>query len=160
MEQSHYLNQWWIIVRWTPRNKLHWNLKKKNQNIHVNKMHLKMLSAKCQLFCLGHNVLIETFSTISMKDTDCIVVLLAGDKYDLIIFNLLWPSDAVWWHKYLSTLAKIIAWCLMAPSHYLNQCWLLISEVLWHSHKSSFTASAPAAILYITNLKIILLKLP
>ena len=27
----------------------------------------------------------------------------------------LWPSD--------------IIWCLTAPSHYLNQCWLIISEV-------------------------------
>ena len=23
---SHYLNHWWIIVNWTPRNKFHWNL--------------------------------------------------------------------------------------------------------------------------------------
>ena len=23
--------------------------------------------------------------------------------------------------------------CLTAPSHYLNQCWLIISKVLWHS---------------------------
>ena len=25
-----------------------------------------------------------------------------------------------------------MACCLMAPSHYPNQCWLLISEILWH----------------------------
>ena len=31
--------------------------------------------------------------------------------------------------------------CLMAPSHYLNQCWLLNSEVLWHSHGSNFKAN-------------------
>ena len=29
---------------------------------------------------------------------------------------------------------------LMAPSHYLNQCWLLINEVLRHSTESNFTA--------------------
>ena len=29
--------------------------------------------------------------------------------------------------------------CLMAPSHYLNQCCLLISEVLWHSPKNQAT---------------------
>ena len=28
-----------------------------------------------------------------------------------------------------STLAQVMAWCLMAPSHYLNQCWPIISEV-------------------------------
>ena len=31
-----------------------------------------------------------------------------------------------------------MAWCLSAPSHYLNQCWLIISEVLWHSPQGSF----------------------
>ena len=32
-----------------------------------------------------------------------------------------------------------MACCLTAPSHYLNQCWLMISEVLWHSHDKNFT---------------------
>ena len=32
-----------------------------------------------------------------------------------------------------------MAYCLMASSHYLNQCWLMISEVLWHSPQSNFT---------------------
>ena len=27
-----------------------------------------------------------------------------------------------------STLVQVMAWCLMAPSHYLNQCWLIISN--------------------------------
>ena len=35
-------------------------------------------------------------------------------------------------HLGLLTLAQVMACCLMAPSHYLNQCWLIISEV-WHS---------------------------
>ena len=38
-----------------------------------------------------------------------------------------------------STLAQVMACCLMAPSHYLNQCWLMISDVLWHSPDSNFT---------------------
>ena len=38
--------------------------------------------------------------------------------------NTLWPSDAIWWHRSGSTLAQVMAWCLKAPSHYLNQCWL------------------------------------
>ena len=32
-----------------------------------------------------------------------------------------------------STLAHVMVCCLTAPSHYLNQCWLIISKVLWHS---------------------------
>ena len=51
----------------------------------------------------------------------------------------LWLGDAIWWHRFGSTLAHVMACCLTALSHYLNQCQLLISEVLWHSHKSNFT---------------------
>ena len=39
-------------------------------------------------------------------------------------------------------LAQMMACCLMAPNHYQNQCWILISEVMWHSPESSFTMSA------------------
>ena len=33
--------------------------------------------------------------------------------------NSWWPSDAIWRHRSGSTLAKVMACCLMAPSHYL-----------------------------------------
>ena len=33
-----------------------------------------------------------------------------------------------------STVAQVMACWLTAPSHYLNQCWLIISEVQWHSY--------------------------
>ena len=51
-----------------------------------------------------------------------------------------------------------MAWCLMAPSHYLNQCWLLICEVLWYLHESNFIASVQTTILY-NEFEIILQKL-
>ena len=44
-----------------------------------------------------------------------------------------------WWHKYGSTLAQVMACCLTAPSHYLNQCRLIISKVQWHPSESNFT---------------------
>ena len=44
------------------------------------------------------------------------------------------PSDTIWWQRSGSTLAQVMACCLTAPSHYLNQCWLIISEVQWHSY--------------------------
>ena len=47
--------------------------------------------------------------------------------------NSLWPSDAIWRQRSWSTLAQVMACCLTAPSHYLNQCWLIISEVQRHS---------------------------
>ena len=32
-----------------------------------------------------------------------------------------------------------MAFCLTGPSYYLNQCWLIIEGVLWHSPESNFT---------------------
>ena len=49
-----------------------------------------------------------------------------------------------------------MACCLTAPSHYLNQCWLIISKVQWHPSESNFTresSSVPEI-----RLKIIYLK--
>ena len=54
-------------------------------------------------------------------------------------FNSLWPSDTIWRQRSGSILDKVMACCLTAPSHYLNQCWLIISEVQWHSDKGNFT---------------------
>ena len=47
--------------------------------------------------------------------------------------NSLGPSDAIWHWRSLSTLVQVMVCCLTAPSHYLNQCWLIISKVLRHS---------------------------
>ena len=43
--------------------------------------------------------------------------------------NSLWPSDIISWHIFGSTLAQAMACCLVAPSHFLNQCCLIIGEV-------------------------------
>ena len=57
---------------------------------------------------------------------------------------LLWVNSMlIWHHRSGSSVAKAMACCLTAPSHYLNQCTLLISEVLLHSPESNFTVSAP-----------------
>ena len=42
--------------------------------------------------------------------------------------NSLWPSDAIWWHTSGSILAQVMACCLVATSHSLNQCWLWIKS--------------------------------
>ena len=52
--------------------------------------------------------------------------------------NSLCPCDAIWRHRFWSTLAQVMAWCLTASGHYSNQCWLVISQV-WgqtHNHQS------------------------
>ena len=57
-------------------------------------------------------------------------------------FNLLWPSDAIWLHRSGSILAQAMAFfCLTARNHYLNQCWLIISKVLWHSAEDNLTGN-------------------
>ena len=35
-----------------------------------------------------------------------------------------------------------MACCLTAPNHYLNQCWLIIRGVMWHSSENSFAGIA------------------
>ena len=32
-----------------------------------------------------------------------------------------------------------MACCLVAPNHYLHQCWLITSKFQWHSSKANFT---------------------
>ena len=61
------------------------------------------------------------------------------------MINSLWPGDTI----DLGQMAQEIACCLMALSHYLNQCWLFfISKVLWHSPGSNLTVCPQATILY------------
>ena len=49
---SHNLSQWWLVVNWALRNKTETSQRMKS-NIKLKKMHLKMLSAKCQPLCSG-----------------------------------------------------------------------------------------------------------
>ena len=68
--------------------------------------------------------------------------------------NSLWPSDAIsciWQYKSGLTLAQVMACCLMAPSHYLSQCRLLISEATWEQFSSRCS-------IRLSGLKIILLR--
>ena len=55
-------------------------------------------------------------------------------------WNSLWSSDAVW--RQWSVLAQIMVCCLVASSHHLNQCWLIISEDLRNSSKASCNKDA------------------
>ena len=52
---------------------------------------------------------------------------------------------------------QVMACCLTAPSHYLHQCWLIISEVQWHSYQGNYTRDAQPSITKI-HLKITYLK--
>ena len=77
---------------------------------------------------------------------------------EYLVVNSLWPSDAIWRHRFRSVLAQVVACCLMAPSHYLNQCWL---SYYWGSVAFTWEISrwVPKLLFFELNLKIILLKL-
>ena len=55
------------------------------------------------------------------------------------------PGDAIWWHRYGSTLAQVMTWCRQAgpaPSHYLNQCchivhWTLRNKLQWNFNRNA-----------------------
>ena len=73
---------------------------------------------------------------------------------DLFQINSLWPSDAILRHISGSTLAQVMAGCMTAPNHCLNQYWLLISKVLGHSHESNFLLVAKP-LFFIMSIKIV-----
>ena len=58
--------------------------------------------------------------------------------------NSLWPTDAIWRHRSEWILTPVMVCCLRAPSHHLNQCWLIFSKVQWHSTDVNFTRNTPA----------------
>ena len=58
--------------------------------------------------------------------------------------NLLWFSGAIWWHRFGSTLSQEMDCCFTAPSHYLNQCWLTISQLQQYQSKGNFTRDTSA----------------
>ena len=100
-------------------------------------------TAECYYYVLC-SVVIYGFVMTWLKCTIIILMQLCI-YYDIWQwFNPLWPSDAIWRRISWSTLVQVMAWCLMAPSHCLNQCWLVINDVLWYSSEIKFTAHIQA----------------
>ena len=94
---SHYLNQCWNIVNWTPRNKLQWNVYR-NSYIFIQENPFE-------------NVVWKMVAILSRPQ--CVNSLATGDGFQH--------------HESWSILVQVMALCLMAPSHYLNQCWLIVA---------------------------------
>ena len=54
----------------------------------------------------------------------------------VVRLTMIWFTVAMWciWlHRYASSMGQVIACCLSATSHYLPQCQLMITGVLYHS---------------------------
>ena len=78
-----------------------------------------------------------------------------------VCHRALWTnvSDVIWRQRYHgSPLAQIMACSLTAPGHYLNQCWLLISKILY-IHARAIRQQVAILSFYIKSMKTILLKL-
>ena len=103
------------------------------------KCHLKNVSHFVQawLCCQGQcvnqsrtsyrwDIYVYRIKTVFLKSTtmfDAVLVCFRGTLYSwYLVVNSLWPSDTIWQHRYMSTLAQVMACCLKAPSHYTNQC--------------------------------------
>ena len=56
--------------------------------------------------------------------------------FNCSLINTLWPGDAISRHRSGSSLAHVIACCLKAPNHRLNQSWL--TEAHWYIAEGTF----------------------
>ena len=120
-EPSRYLNQWWSSSL---------------TNIYITRPRwINGLS-----FIRMPMVVYHQLDTTEWYDIDSFLTFLQLSSENLLsphpplwsknrCVNSLWPSDPIWRQRSGSTLAQIMACCLAAPSHYLNQCRLIISKV-------------------------------
>ena len=120
---SHYLNQCWFIVDWTPGNKFQWNLHG-IISFSFKKMHLKNRLPKMvailsrwrwvnlwipgwcgtMFYCILLKFIIQNSSL--------------GTRYETA---LRWMPQNLSDEK--SILVQVMAWCCQELSHYLSQCW-------------------------------------
>ena len=127
---------WWLHIPWIP-----FRTKPSAANLlyslwlRITVQWHRSVSTLDQVMDWGYTTQVITYVDLSRK-MSWSIRLRAQD------INSLWPSDTIWQHKSESTLVKVMACCLTAPSHYLNQCWLIISEVQWHPSESNFTRDA------------------
>ena len=124
---------WCQVIIWASAcwlgicNKSLWNCNHFTQEIHL------ISSANGDQFVSAPICSLVNHSLIDIPDDE--------DDAQSLIFNRLWPSDAIWRQRTGSPLSQAMVCCLMAPSHYLNQCWIIISEVFWHSPEDNFTGN-------------------
>ena len=71
-------------------------------------------------FELWKNDLSKCMVVCAWRPHDALVI---GGRLSLV--NSSWPGDDMWWHRFESTLAQVMVWCLTAPNHYLSQWWLI-----------------------------------
>ena len=98
---SHYLNQCWNIVNWTPVHEIQWNLNP-NSNIFIQENAFENVVWKMAAILSRHQ-------WVKGWGITCEIAL-RWTSLDLTDGKL--------------TLVRVMAWCQQATSHYLSQCWL------------------------------------
>ena len=101
----------------------------------------KILWEEHHLFLVYSYGFIFSIVSISSEFNESIEMCSSRSNQDL---NSLRPRDSIWRWRTGSTLAQVMACCLTAPSHHLNQCWLIISKVLRRSCENNFTRDTSA----------------
>ena len=87
-----------------------------------------MLILWCHMASPGHNELMNDIS----KVTHCCYSPIKTSRPELEWINLLWPSDAICHFILKASLSALglAMTSLVAPSHYLIQCWLICRKIL------------------------------
>ena len=80
---SHYVNQCWLIVNWTLRNKF-----QSNSNRNTKLFIMKMLSATWQPFCPGRDELIRTCHNKTRKINFGVMMKITGILYVVAFSNM------------------------------------------------------------------------
>ena len=75
--------------------------------------------------CISNYMTLITGSVVTIPCPWCTLFSIVSTY----LFNSLWPSEAMLWDWSGSTVIQVMACCLTAPSHYLNQCWLEIIDI-------------------------------
>ena len=121
-----------------PQKSIKWHCRSFNTKQSINRYWWPLTTGKQLIFIL---INCDKVAFIFMSHSIYVYILLETHKfgtlpiYQLKCFNSLWPSHSIWRQGSRSTLVQVMACWLTAPSHYLNQCWLIISKVLWHSYQ-------------------------
>ena len=121
----------------------HWRVKTKSQSLlgnsiwrHTSGLTLAQVMA-CNLTRSAHELNLQP-----MFEDHCIKITTTSPRDQwVIVKSQSLPGNSIWRHTSGSTLAQVMACCLTAPSHYLNQCWLIVKGILWHSPKSYLTSA-------------------
>ena len=123
--------------------------------IHYLNQYSFIVNWTCKIIQWNFNQILDIFIQVNtFKNAICTTLPFHSGLSMLTQCGLMMPH---WWDTDL-TLTQVMACCMTAPSHYLNQCWLLIKEGLWH-WSDCLSQWVPKLLFCIKSLKILLLKI-